>query len=524
MGNALPIAKNSRAPLAVESASVGVGRNDPCPCSSGKKFKKCCGRSTHLEVAAPVEESPFDPVESFWFARRELAHERCPPIFGNLLAAAETVNDWVAESSEEKAFESFLEAEARYAGVLEEIVEEDADVDGFLDVRTPFDLDADPSGRPPAALFLERFHDALPADAVRAVEALLAGEDAFVAVERKGKQTLLRRLADDRILPTERTAGRAGDILLGRLVEIADHFCLFTPEKFSGVSREECLGLQQTLAQGAPYLGEVGLTSSRKPAFSLQLVSLMVQHGPPEEDSGEEPKRDPGKKEGRRQIPVVTNADGHLAVLTTSSFELLDLDGLARELARPPWNADLETEEAPDGKIRKLTAVLSRRPKKKIGFLGGQIILATLRADRETLRLETNSVERDFEVRRRLDCLPSGILRFRETTSRPIEKELEKPLSGKERRRLEKEHNKPMRHPEVRRRFDEMMRDSSLRWCDESIPALGNRKPRKLVKTEAGRTKVLALLEEMESRSRLEESGGMDFVLIRRELGLPLSV
>lgn len=24
---------------------VKVGRNDPCPCGSGKKYKKCCGRS-----------------------------------------------------------------------------------------------------------------------------------------------------------------------------------------------------------------------------------------------------------------------------------------------------------------------------------------------------------------------------------------------------------------------------------------------------------------------------------------------
>jgi uncharacterized protein YecA (UPF0149 family) len=23
-----------------------VGRNDPCPCGSGKKHKKCCGRAT----------------------------------------------------------------------------------------------------------------------------------------------------------------------------------------------------------------------------------------------------------------------------------------------------------------------------------------------------------------------------------------------------------------------------------------------------------------------------------------------
>ncbi|MCA3041361.1 MAG: SEC-C domain-containing protein [Rhodocyclaceae bacterium] len=23
-----------------------VGRNDPCPCGSGQKFKKCCGKDT----------------------------------------------------------------------------------------------------------------------------------------------------------------------------------------------------------------------------------------------------------------------------------------------------------------------------------------------------------------------------------------------------------------------------------------------------------------------------------------------
>lgn len=23
-----------------------IGRNDPCPCGSGKKFKKCCGSNT----------------------------------------------------------------------------------------------------------------------------------------------------------------------------------------------------------------------------------------------------------------------------------------------------------------------------------------------------------------------------------------------------------------------------------------------------------------------------------------------
>ena len=25
-------------------AAAKVGRNDPCPCGSGKKYKNCCGR------------------------------------------------------------------------------------------------------------------------------------------------------------------------------------------------------------------------------------------------------------------------------------------------------------------------------------------------------------------------------------------------------------------------------------------------------------------------------------------------
>jgi len=28
----------------VDSNQPRVGRNDPCPCGSGKKYKKCCGR------------------------------------------------------------------------------------------------------------------------------------------------------------------------------------------------------------------------------------------------------------------------------------------------------------------------------------------------------------------------------------------------------------------------------------------------------------------------------------------------
>jgi len=31
-------------PPETAQAQTKVGRNDPCPCGSGKKYKKCCGR------------------------------------------------------------------------------------------------------------------------------------------------------------------------------------------------------------------------------------------------------------------------------------------------------------------------------------------------------------------------------------------------------------------------------------------------------------------------------------------------
>jgi hypothetical protein len=36
--------KNDENQISNDSGKKKIGRNDPCPCGSGKKFKKCCGR------------------------------------------------------------------------------------------------------------------------------------------------------------------------------------------------------------------------------------------------------------------------------------------------------------------------------------------------------------------------------------------------------------------------------------------------------------------------------------------------
>jgi uncharacterized protein YecA (UPF0149 family) len=39
-------AKAPRKIVLTQRTSTKVGRNDPCPCGSGKKYKKCCGASS----------------------------------------------------------------------------------------------------------------------------------------------------------------------------------------------------------------------------------------------------------------------------------------------------------------------------------------------------------------------------------------------------------------------------------------------------------------------------------------------
>ncbi|HPO29127.1 MAG TPA: SEC-C metal-binding domain-containing protein, partial [Caldisericia bacterium] len=40
----LEINKSVTAPNVSDNVKKKIGRNDPCPCGSGKKYKKCCGK------------------------------------------------------------------------------------------------------------------------------------------------------------------------------------------------------------------------------------------------------------------------------------------------------------------------------------------------------------------------------------------------------------------------------------------------------------------------------------------------
>jgi len=45
--------------------SEKVGRNEPCPCGSGKKYKKCCGRNEKVDFSLPEELKTGTPVDDY---------------------------------------------------------------------------------------------------------------------------------------------------------------------------------------------------------------------------------------------------------------------------------------------------------------------------------------------------------------------------------------------------------------------------------------------------------------------------
>lgn len=220
-------------------------------------------------------------------------------------------------------------------------------------------------------------------------------------------------------------------------------------------------------------------------------------------------------------MPTIVNNDGDLIVQTASSYEVLDAESVLIEIEGWRPKPDIDVERDRNGVLSGFEAHYQRKPLATRGPAERVVVARVAWKQGEELLVETNSTERDLAIRKKLEAC-GGDLRFFRTLGRSVADLLSEPVPEEDRLRREKEAADLAANPEVQARIGAMFLDYSLRWCDTTIPALGNRKPRTLVRTKAGRAKVLAVVEEMESQPQPAGTGGMDFALIRKELGLPV--
>jgi hypothetical protein len=453
------------------AAAPRAGRNDPCPCGSGRKYKKCC-----------LAKQPTGPG----------AGAQAPPSSEEERDSLELDRDLVAELSS-FARERFG---ARWVAAAERLMEGE----GGLEFAIPWSVyGVATDGRPVLDWFLER-----PGRPLSRAERqwLLAQRRSWLsawecrAVE-PGRSLALRDLVTGETRTVrERTASRtlrAREVILARVVDHGGVSLLCGVHQRALPPR----GAERVARRMRARLGRRGvarLERLREPAAAAHFLALWdaevraLDRAPP---------------------PRITNRDGDDLLMTVDRFEL-----------QPSARAEIEA---------RLTALAGRPPKTDEGGTREFAFLAVEPAPRgapegtvlgfgtlseRALRITTNSVRRADALRREVEAVCAGLLRHRA-------REHVDPMAAPVREAAAARPAPAPPPPEAQQLALAFKERHYADWAEHPLPALRGRTPREAVRSAAGRRDVDLLLREMEHlEAGLAPGERYDFARIRRELGL----
>ncbi|MGH7366119.1 MAG: SEC-C metal-binding domain-containing protein [Candidatus Rokuibacteriota bacterium] len=445
----------------------GVGRNDPCPCGSGKKFKKCC-----LSAAA-------SPSGVYTQAERQSA----------LVALGRF--GWRREFDGDRAV-----ASARFWMALDLVPEDErAEVQEqgeayFQDwFTTDFRLDG---GRTLIDLFLERERGRLRSGELRYLERARATHlrlYEIVGVKPDEGLTLLDLWTGKRVQVQERLATRQvvqWDVLAARMmlgpagVPVLDGLPYLYPARAKDALVKDLRGARRKFRRQVP--GDDADFFKRFGRFFfvwwIEYVILAARL-------------------------ALRTAEGDEMVLARAVFDVRDRPALDRALAGHP---DLSRQD--DG------SYAWHEPGGDDAFRRG---LGAFVLDKGRVVFETTSKPRAERGRAFLEALAGEAVRHRATSFESVEQAMERQPAAPAR---EADAIPPAVQAQVVGAYYEQHYRA---WVDTPLPALGGQAPREAARSRAGRPRVVALLKDMESlsaRQRREGHPAYDFGWMWGELGL----
>jgi len=504
LGRRLPHSGDLRpggeAPVPARSA---VGRNHPCPCGSGKKYKKCCLLKESGQGAASAEPGPRKPPAP-------------DPVFRRL-------REGLARYAEREIFrKDFLRAtgifwntETREPIVLPERASSDKGQfhDWFInDYRTE-------NGKTILEGFCDRRLSTLSAEERRLAESLMRSYQSIYEVQavREGEGLTIRDLFTGETMDVEEVSGSyeavQWDLIQVRIYRM-DSKCRFG-------------GNGQTMPRMRFEALKVYLDNARRsfeantgragwPAFLKENAFLIGRFF---DEVVEEP-------------PVLLTEERHRIISSKAHFTVSDC-GRAQKLLSGEYDF-ADEEDIPSGGVS--FSWLKRGPSKdweigagsdKKGMVATSSIvhpsgrmtftvLGTVDLHPDRLILECMSRERLERGKKRLQDLLQGAIRHR------ID-EFEDIRVAMERHERKGEAVKPLKNEEARAMLTSVMQRHMLAWPDQEIPALGGKTPREAVATIAEREKVLGLIKDMENGEARKKKTGEPFIdlgPLRRELGI----
>lgn len=463
---ATPASERTKPPAARTAFRPAVARNAPCPCGSGRKYKKC-----HL----PLEEAASQPADAD-------LHERDQRLVGVLVAYAKRrLGDRWGIAVAAGYPPAFDDEASRLQLVVPWSVYE-CRVDG----RTVLEWYLDERGRrlePPDREWLEAQRRAwlsvwevqqVEPGVGAAVRDLLTGERRRVS-ERSGTRSLARREA-----------------VLARVVDAGDRavFCGCHPGPLppreadrvvAAVRRKLRLGARKAAGE---QLKAPGATEVLIAKWEAALKTL-----------------------ARRPAPHLVNSDQEPLLLTVDHFE--HASAARGEVER--LLAAVEGAQGPD-RDGDVTGFAVVRPGNAIHGEWDNTILGTITVREEGLRIETNSLPRADRIRELVTQACGNLIAHRGRTHTDPSAALAQGGAPSEPSPM------PAEAAGVLRAFKER---HYAQWLDDALPALRGSTPRAAVRTASGRRQVHVLLKEIErGESRLPEGERCDVDWLRRELGL----
>ncbi|MGD9546689.1 MAG: YecA family protein [Candidatus Krumholzibacteriia bacterium] len=447
-----------------------LGRNDPCHCGSGRKYKNCHLQQDEEAARAQTEEPPETKISllnSFFHRVLEFALDRFRWDWRLHRLDFDDAEDQIELALPWSVYGFEIEGKTALAWFLEEHL-----------------ADLSPEERDLAAAQQEAWLSVWEATEVTPGEGMvlrdhLSGEVRRVR-ERSGSRSLIRY-----------------DSLLGRVIAFEGGYVLdgmhtrpLKPHDAAEVVR---------LARGRlRRKRDVPVDRLRNGKFGAYLIR----------------KWDEQVEEAvlRASRPLnVTNTDGDPILLTRDSFAIRH--GARDEIIRRLKGIEGMTLRDPreDPPVFTLS-----RPGRGLHPDSTNTMLGLARFEEGALILETDSVERADGLRAKVEaaCGDAITHRLREhfDPTSPAARAAATRSGGLDR---------PVKPEELRRAKAEVKARYYAGWLDQSIPALDGRTPREAAKTAQGRRELDTLLKSMENvEIQGEGDDAFDFSVVRRELGL----
>ncbi len=475
-----------------------VGRNDPCPCGSGKKHKKCClaGGQTENGDLLWRQMGAIDKELGIRFL------EHAVRTFGHAALEEAWEEFWIWEP--EKPF-------------TPDSIELQLFLPYFFYGWTP-DVDTQTLSSAPedttvAQDYFEKRAGYLSPLERRYIEACIAAPFSFhdvVSVTPGQGFTLKDIFLGTEIDVAERSGSRnanVGDIFFGKIIQL-DHVATAVGSGWVMIPparKISILELRQHLREGTEkFGGEITINVLHDYDIEIRELFLDLQRAV-------------------LAPPTFTNTDGELLVLHKITYTIDSpqtafnaLKDLALIYDEKQMLQDAEYDG--NGQLKKTNISWHKSGNKKHKEWSNTV-LGHLEINGTELKIDVNSANRAKKIRKEIEKRMGKSATHRSTTLQSPEslmrdRDQVKPQENSD------EHNELMKNPEIKAQMQAMMDKHWENWFHERIPALGNRTPLDAAKDSDGRELLEALFAEYTRRSETSNVPQPNWNKMKERLGL----